>query len=97
LSLHLFIGAGKIVTDMTKDLIYSKKGVYLQQCNQKNMICNDERDAAAFISSCQYMNTKNCVCYECLSNLNFNDCLQCYAPATEESFCVNDRCKIPKS
>lgn len=93
LSLYFLYGGSKISTGVIKDSLSSKKTVYLEICSKKNMLCDSNEEKT--ISSCEYTNTKNCACYECLSNFNFDNCSQCYMPATTEVFCINNKCKIP--
>jgi hypothetical protein len=94
LSLYLLYGSSKILTGVITDSLSSKKEVHLEKCNRKNMSCNSNKKKET-VSVCEYINTKNCACYECIDNFNFDDCSQCYMPATTESFCVNNECKIP--
>lgn len=87
-------GGFKISTGVIIDLLSTKKEVYFKGCDKKNMLCDNNEEKES-ISECEYINTKNCVCYECLDNFNFDNCSQCYMPATTEVFCINNKCKIP--
>lgn len=72
-----------------------KKEVYFNKCDTKKMVCECKIEKEKKSSACEYKNTKNCKCYECLNNLNFDSCSQCYIPQTMESFCILDKCNIP--
>lgn len=86
-SLYFLYGNFRITSGILTDSVIIKRGDYLSKCETKKMDCN--------ISNCEYENTRNCVCYNCLSNFNFEDCSQCYMPATQEVFCAENKCNIP--
>jgi len=94
LSLYFLYGSSKILTGIITDLLLAKKEVYSIECNEKNMLCDSDEEKKC-TSNCEYINTENCTCYECLDNFNFDNCSQCYMPATTEVFCINNKCKIP--
>jgi len=93
-SLYFLYGSSRIITGIAIDLITAKKETYLNKCDIKKMSCEIEIEKEKNFSDCEYENTKNCKCYECLNNLDFDSCSQCYMPQTQESFCIIKECNI---